>query len=70
MPILEGIYLSASDDGLLLKCSDMMFQKECTVAADVEDDGVAVVPGKLFAEIVRKMPDGEATLTLNGDTLS
>ena len=69
MPILEGIYLQATSDGLRLKCTDMMLQKECTVAADVEDDGVAVVPGKLFAEIVRKMPDGEATLTLNGDTL-
>ena len=69
MPILEGIYLQATSNGLRLKCTDMMLQKECTVAADVEDDGVAVVPGKLFAEIVRKMPDGEATLTLNGDTL-
>ena len=69
MPILDGIYLQATSDGLKLKCTDMMLQKECTVAADVLEEGYAVVTGKLFAEIVRKMPEGEVTLTLNGETL-
>ena len=35
MPILDGIYLQATSDGLKLKCTDMMLQKECVVAADV-----------------------------------
>ena len=69
MPILEGIYLQASSDGLMLKCTDMMLQKECTVAADVSEEGYAVVTGKLFADLVRKIPDGEVTLRLDGDTL-
>jgi len=69
MPILEGIYMQASSDGLMLKCTDMMLQKECTVAADVSEEGYAVVTGKLFADLVRKIPDGEVTLRLDGETL-
>ena len=69
MPILEGIYLQAIDSGLRMKCTDMMLQKECTVAADVLEEGYAVVPAKLFTEIVRKMPDGEVTIVLNGESL-
>ena len=69
IPILEGIYLQASSDGLMLKCTDMMLQKECTVAADVSEEGYSVVTGKLFADLVRKIPDGEVTLRLDGETL-
>lgn len=69
MPILDGIYLQATSDGLRLKCTDLMLQKECTVAAEVSEEGYAVVPGKLFTEIVRKMPDGEVTIVLNGESL-
>jgi len=46
-----------------------MLQKECTVAAEVSEEGYAVVPGKLFTEIVRKMPDGEVTIALSGESL-
>ena len=53
----------------MLKCTDMMLQKECTVAADVSEEGYAVVTGKLFADLVRKIPDGEVTLRLDGETL-
>lgn len=69
MPILDGIYLQATSDGLRLKCTDLMLQKECTVAAEVSEEGYAVVPGKLFTEIVRKMPDGEVTIVLNGESI-
>jgi len=69
MPILEGIYLEATRDGVKLKCSDLMLQKECILPANVEEEGFTVIPGKLFSEIVRKLPDSLAEVTLNGKTL-
>ena len=57
MPSLEGIFLDARADGLHLKCSDLMLQKECIVAAVVEEEGQAIMPGKLLTEIVRKLPE-------------
>ena len=69
MPILEGIYLEATKDGVKLKCSDLMLQKECILPATVEEEGFAVVPGKLFSEIVRKLPESIAEVTLTGKSL-
>ena len=60
MPILEGIYLEATPDGVKLKCSDLMLQKECILPATVEEEGSTVIPGKLFSEIVRKLPESIA----------
>lgn len=69
MPILEGIYMEANDEGLLLKCSDLMMQKDCLLSAEVEEEGKAILPGKLLSEIARKLPDAPADITLSAKTL-
>ncbi len=69
MPVLEGIYLEATKDGVKLKCSDLMLQKECILPATIEEEGFAVVPGKLFSEIIRKLPESIAEVTLVGKAL-
>ena len=69
MPVLDGIYLEASSRGLLLRCSDLMLQKECFLPATVEEEGVCVVPGKLFGEYIRKLPDAIVQLSLEGAVL-
>ncbi len=69
MPILEGVYVEAAGAEVKLKCSDLMLQKECALAAGVEEEGRAIVPGKLFAEIMRKAPDEEVSIRLAGKTL-
>ena len=69
MPILEGIFVEATSEGLKLKCSDLMLQKECILPATIEEEGVAIVPGKLFSEIVRKLPESIAEVTLNAKSL-
>ncbi len=69
MPILEGIYIEAKKDGVRLKCTDLMLQKECIIPATVEIEGTAIVPGKLFGEIVRKLPAAIAEFELAGKTI-
>ena len=66
MPILDGIYMEASKNGVLFKCSDLMLQKECLLPATVEEEGKCIVPGKLFGEIVRKLPSSIAEVSLDG----
>jgi len=69
LPILEGILLTAADDGLLLKCSDLALQIECRLPAAVMETGSAVVPGRLFSEMARKLPEEEASITVFDKTL-
>ncbi len=54
-PVLRGIYISAFDNELYLKCSDSSVQIETTIPALVEEDGAAVMPGRLMADLVRRM---------------
>lgn len=58
--ILEGIYMKAAGSTLLLRCSDLNIQIETVIAATVEEEGSIVLPGRLFAEMVRKLT-GEMT---------
>ncbi len=70
LPVLEGIYLCASQEGLLLRCSDLSLQIECTVPATVEEEGATVLPGRLFAEMARKFPGETVDLKLDGHTMT
>ena len=65
-PILEGIKLRASEDTLTLTATDLELSIEKTIPADVKIEGEAVVPGKFFAEFVKKLSNEQIELTLEG----
>ena len=60
LSILEGIYIEAAEQGVLLRCTDLSLQIESIIAAEVEEEGAIVLPGRLFADITRRLP-GEST---------
>ncbi len=70
MPVLDGILIEAKKEGIHLACSDLMFQKECTLDAAVNEEGACVVKGKFFAEVLRKLPSGSVEFTLEGQVLN
>ena len=70
MPVLEGVQLVANENGLLLRCSDLTLQKECLLPAIVEESGECVIKGRIFSDIVRKLPEGNAFFSLDGQTLT
>lgn len=54
LPILEGIYIDASEDRLFLKCSDLSLQIETEIPAIVDQEGSCVIPGRFFADLSRR----------------
>ncbi len=60
--ILSGIMLRGAEGRLELSATDMELSLRTGLAAGVEGDGAAVVPGRLFVELVRLLPAGEVTL--------
>ena len=70
MPVLEGVQLVAGDEGVLLRCSDLTLQKEYRLSAIVEEAGECVIRGRIFSDIVRKLPDGNAFFSVDGQTLT
>lgn len=57
LPILSGVYVRADNDVLVLQSTDLELSIQYTVAALIEEPGETVVPGKLFSEIVKNLPD-------------
>ena len=62
MNILEGIYVSAKGGTLKLICSDLILCIESLIPADIKKEGAFVFPGRLFSEIVRKLPEGQVKI--------
>ena len=64
-PILEGVLLETSSKGLQLTCTDGNVTIQSLVEAQISAEGSVVLPGRLFTEIVRKLPGGMATVKVN-----
>ena len=59
MPILEGVLLEASNEGLRVTCSDGAMTISSVIAAEIEEEGRIVMPGRLFVDVVRKLPNAQ-----------
>ncbi len=65
LQILEGILLETCPQGLRLMCTDLALGIETIVEAQIAEEGRVVLPGRLFSEIIRKLPNGELDVTVN-----
>ena len=63
--ILEGILVQTDMNEVILTCSDERITIVTRMEAYVTEPGRGVVPGKLFNEIVRRLPEGDIEITMN-----
>ena len=66
MPIMEGVLIHTAEKGILLTCSDVSIGIEMYLEAEIHETGSCVLPGKLFAEIIRKLQQ-DATIDITID---
>ena len=60
--IMEGILIEAMNDEVILSATDGSLAIECTIMASITEPGRTVLPGKLFAEMIRKLPGGTVSI--------
>ena len=60
--VLGGIQLTPTSEGLELAATDMELSLRTTLPGTADGDGAVVVPGKLFADLARVLPDESVTL--------
>src|ERR1700686_5052378 len=65
--ILGGVLLRAEGGRLLLAATDMELSLRASLAAQVESDGAAVVPGRLLVELTRLLPDAQVSIEQRAD---
>ena len=68
--ILEGVLLTTCPEGLRLTCTDLALGIETYIDAEIAEEGSVVLPGKLLAEIVRKLPDGKMEIIINDQNVA
>ena len=64
-PVMEGVLLDARDDQLVMTCTDGHFAIECNVPCQVENPGRIVFSGRFLADMIRKLPSGDVSLTVD-----
>ncbi len=59
---LAGVLVRAGDGAVVLEATDMELGIHIRTPAEVERDGVVVLPGRLLLDVVRSLPRGDVTL--------
>ena len=70
VPVLSGLLIEASDDGLVLSSFDYETSARATLSADVADEGKVLVSGRLLSDICRSLPAKPVEITLDGSRVS
>jgi DNA polymerase-3 subunit beta len=61
LPILSGVLIEATNDGLVLSSFDYEVSTQTKVAATVDTPGRVLVSGRLLAEIANRLPNAPVT---------
>lgn len=64
-PILDGILISLKDNKVILTTNDLEIGMECVLEdCEIVEEGKTVVDCRMFADIIRKLPDADITLSV------
>jgi DNA polymerase-3 subunit beta len=68
VPVLAGLLVETNDtgDGLVLSTFDYETSARATIPASVQDEGKALVSGRLLADICRSLPNKPVTMAIDG----
>jgi DNA polymerase-3 subunit beta len=67
LPILSGLLIRATDDGLELAGSDLELTIRVSAPAECDGTGAAVLPSRLFGDIVRALEPGAVSVDVGDE---
>jgi len=65
IPVLSGVYLSARNNVLTLRATDMELAIESSVPCSVQAEGEIVLPSRYLTDLVRRIPFGDIELSVD-----
>ncbi|MBR6028702.1 MAG: DNA polymerase III subunit beta [Clostridia bacterium] len=69
-PIMESVLVEAQDGQVVLTCTDGTFSIQSSIEARVEEDGRMALQGRFFADMIRKLPGGDVSVSTKGSELA
>jgi DNA polymerase-3 subunit beta len=70
LPVLAGLVLTADSSGLTLSSFDYEVSGRVEIDADIDDEGVVLVSGRLLADISRALPPAPVVIESEGTRVS
>ena len=70
VPSLSGILISCKEGAITFFASDLETSIKTQVEGLITEPGTVAVPGKIFSDIVRSLPESAVNLTLEGEQLT
>ncbi len=70
IPVLSGVLLTGSDDGLTISGYDYEVSSEVRVAAEIASPGSVLVSGRLLSDITRALPAKPVDVSVEGTRVS
>ncbi len=67
--ILSNMHIKAENDRLYLKGTDLEVGLTVSIKADIEEEGVVIVPAKVMFDIIKVLPEGELTMWIDNTSL-
>jgi len=64
LPVLSNVYLNAEEGRLKLAATNLDIGISCWVGANIQEEGAATVPARLFSELVNSLPPEPVELEL------
>src|ERR1700738_2169673 len=70
VPVLAGVLLTGSDDGLTISGFDYEVSAEAQVAAEIASPGSVLVSGRLLSDITRALPNKPVDFYVDGNRVA
>ena len=70
VPVLSGVLLSGSDDGLTISGFDYEVSAEAQIAAEIASPGSVLVSGRLLSDITRALPNKPIDFYVDGNRVA
>jgi len=70
LPILSGVLIEATEDGLTLSSFDYEVSAQTSIAAEVDEPGTVLVSGRLLADIANRLPAAPVTFTTDDNRIA
>jgi DNA polymerase III subunit beta len=70
VPVLAGVLLTGSDDGLIISGFDYEVSAEVRLAAEIASPGTALVSGRLLSDITKALPNKPVDVQVEGTRVS
>ncbi len=69
LPILSGVLIDATEEGLTLSSFDYEVSTQTTISASVDEGGRALVSGRLLADIASRLPNAPVNVSTDGSKI-